>query len=258
MTEQSHSSIPTPKKSNSAVNIGIGVLMGLIVALIVTYFAMGSGPFRDKSSNTVLTPPTSNTDPNTPLYGNNANNTSVSTNQAPDNAQGNGIGALLGGKVPTNHQSTTAAPNGTPPTENLSNTDTNVSPVISPPISPSAPPSSNPSHPTDPIGDLIKNKPNSSSNAASHNVTPTTAPKASSSTNKSRSRFTIQAGSYNSESEANALKDKLTTQGQKATVSTKQTPEGPMYRVRVGSYNTAKEAQSANNKIKGVVLDVSP
>ena len=54
--------------SGTALNIGIGVLIGLIVAFLVATVAMRlDGPFNDNANTNVLTP-TGNTDPNSPLY----------------------------------------------------------------------------------------------------------------------------------------------------------------------------------------------
>ena len=63
-------------------------------------------------------------------------------------------------------------------------------------------------------------------------------------------------GSFTDEQNAQKLKKQLATQGQLATITKKQTSDGAVYRVRVGSYASAKDAQAANQKIKGVVLDM--
>jgi hypothetical protein len=96
MNDQTHSSIPQKTKdSNSALNIGIGMLLGLIVALVVAYFAMSSGPFRDKANKNVLSDQQGNTDPNAPLYSNNPSATStIPSNAVPNNEQGAGVGVL--------------------------------------------------------------------------------------------------------------------------------------------------------------------
>ena len=96
MNDQTHSSIPQKTKdSNSVLNIGIGMLIGLIVALVVAYFAMSSGPFRDKANKNVLSDQQGNTDPNAPLYSNNPSATStIPSNAVPNNEQGAGVGVL--------------------------------------------------------------------------------------------------------------------------------------------------------------------
>ena len=137
---------------------------------------------------------------------------------------------------------------------------------------------SKPKKSDDPIGDLISNKtkPASDNSAADGSkaapkadtktapkapstdtpktVKPVTAPEAA---NK-KGNYTIQAGSFADEQNAQKLKKQLATQGQLATVTKKQTSDGTIYRVRVGSYASAKDAQAANQKIKGVVLDMTP
>ncbi len=88
------------RKSNggsSALNIGIGMLLGLIVALVVAFFAMSGGPFRDKSNKNVLTDSQQgNTDPNAPLYTKTNTPPTLPDNFAPTNEQGAGAGALTG------------------------------------------------------------------------------------------------------------------------------------------------------------------
>lgn len=96
MNDQARSSISQKSKdSNSVLNIGIGMLIGLIVALVVAYFAMSSGPFRDKANKNVLSDQQGNTDPNAPLYSNNPSATStIPSNAVPNNEQGAGVGVL--------------------------------------------------------------------------------------------------------------------------------------------------------------------
>ena len=95
MNDQARSSISQKSKdSNSVLNIGIGMLIGLIVALVVAYFAMSSGPFRDKANKNVLSDQQGNTDPNAPLYTNSTTPPTIPSNVAPGNEQGAGVGVL--------------------------------------------------------------------------------------------------------------------------------------------------------------------
>ena len=273
MTDNTHASRTSGRNAGSALNIGIGMLIGLIVALIVAYFAMSGGPFRDKANTNSLAPTTGSTDPNAPLYGNQTAGGVVTTpsNDPAANEQGSGTGVLMSGQAPAN-----TGLSQKPATNDAAMADGDAA--------------SKPKKSDDPIGDLISNKtkPTSDNSAADGSkaapkadtktavqpnsttapktapkpsntdspkaVTPVTAPGAS---NKNGS-YTIQAGSFSDEQNAQKLKKQLATQGQLATVTKKQTSDGAIYRVRVGSYASAKDAQAANQKIKGVVLDMTP
>jgi cell division protein FtsN len=253
MNNQTHSTVPQKLKGgSSALNIGIGMLIGLIVALVVAYFAMSSGPFRDKSNKNVLSDPKGNTDPNAPLYTSPSAAPTIPSNTAPGNEQGAGVSAL----TDSNPQVTTP---GQPQT--VPSTDANTSGSSTPLATPDKKPAN-----VDSIGEIIVNKgKTTSSNSSGSNtnaatpkvVTPVTA-NTSGSASASSARYTIQAGNFDNANDAQALKDKLSSQGQTASISKKQTANGPVYRVRVGSYDNAKAAQEANRKVKGVVLDVSP
>ncbi|MCE1175773.1 MAG: hypothetical protein LWW76_01460 [Burkholderiales bacterium] len=187
MNDQTH--LSTPKNSqngNLALNIGIGMLLGLIIALIVAYFAMSSGPFRDRSNKNILNTQQGNTDPNAPLYTNSSSPPTIPSNTTPANEQGAGIGVL------TNPNTPMAAPDGqartttaTEPTNPLNATQT--PPKTSTVITPTPDKKTGDS---DAIGDLINNKgkptksttntPNASNNVtkrsvAPKEVTPTTA-----------------------------------------------------------------------------------
>ncbi len=274
MTDNTHASRTSGRNAGSALNIGIGMLIGLIVALIVAYFAMSGGPFRDKANTNSLAPTTGSTDPNAPLYGNQTSGSAVATpsNDPAANEQGSGTGVLMSGQAPANAGLSQKPAN----TNDAAMADGNAA--------------SKPKKSDDPIGDLISNKtkPTSDNSAADGSkaapkadtktavqpnsttapktapkpsntdspkaVTPVTAPGAS---NKNGS-YTIQAGSFSDEQNAQKLKKQLATQGQLATVTKKQTSDGAIYRVRVGSYASAKDAQAANQKINGVVLDMTP
>ena len=269
MTDNTHASRTSGRNAGSALNIGIGMLIGLIVALIVAYFAMSGGPFRDKANTNSLAPTTGSTDPNAPLYGNQTSGSAVATpsNDPAANEQGSGTGVLMSGQAPAN--------------AGLSQKPANTNDAAMADDTATAKPKKS----DDPIGDLISNKtkPTSDNSAADSSkapakadtktavqpTTPKTTPKAPSSdapkavtpvtapgaANKNGS-YTIQAGSFTDEQNAQKLKKQLATQGQLATITKKQTSDGAVYRVRVGSYASAKDAQAANQKIKGVVLEM--
>ena len=269
MTDNTHASRTSGRNAGSALNIGIGMLIGLIVALIVAYFAMSGGPFRDKANTNSLAPTTGSTDPNVPLYGNQTSGSAVATpsNDPAANEQGSGTGVLMSGQAPAN--------------AGLSQKPANTNDAAMADDTATAKPKKS----DDPIGDLISNKtkPTSDNSAADSSkapakadtktavqpTTPKTTPKAPSSdapkavtpvtapgaANKNGS-YTIQAGSFTDEQNAQKLKKQLATQGQLATITKKQTSDGAVYRVRVGSYASAKDAQAANQKIKGVVLEM--
>ena len=269
MTDNTHASRTSGRNAGSALNIGIGMLIGLIVALIVAYFAMSGGPFRDKANTNSLAPTTGSTDPNVPLYGNQTSGNAVATpsNDPAANEQGSGTGVLMSGQAPAN--------------AGLSQKPANTNDAAMADDTATAKPKKS----DDPIGDLISNKtkPTSDNSAADSSkapakadtktavqpTTPKTTPKAPSSdapkavtpvtapgaANKNGS-YTIQAGSFTDEQNAQKLKKQLATQGQLATITKKQTSDGAVYRVRVGSYASAKDAQAANQKIKGVVLEM--
>ena len=269
MTDNTHASRTSGRNAGSALNIGIGMLIGLIVALIVAYFAMAGGPFRDKANTNSLAPTTGSTDPNAPLYGNQTSGSAVATpsNDPAANEQGSGTGVLMSGQAPAN--------------AGLSQKPANTNDAAMADDTATAKPKKS----DDPIGDLISNKtkPTSDNSAADSSkapakadtktavqpTTPKTTPKAPSSdapkavtpvtapgaANKNGS-YTIQAGSFTDEQNAQKLKKQLATQGQLATITKKQTSDGAVYRVRVGSYASAKDAQAANQKIKGVVLEM--
>ena len=184
MNDQTHSSIPQKTKdSNSALNIGIGMLLGLIVALVVAYFAMSSGPFRDRSNKNILNTQQGNTDPNAPLYTNSSSPATIPSNTTPANEQGAGIGVLTKPNTPTVPDGQPRTATGSANPLNATQTPPKTSTVITP----------TPDKKTgdsDAIGDLINNKgkptksttntPNASNNVtkrsvAPKEVTPTTA-----------------------------------------------------------------------------------
>ena len=185
MNDQTH---PTPKNSQSgnlALNIGIGMLLGLVIALIVAYFAMNSGPFRDRSNKNILNTQQGNTDPNAPLYTNSSSPATIPSNTTSGNEQGAGTGVLTNPNAPTvpDGQPRTATGSATNPL-NATQTPPTTATVTSTPDNKTAGNS-------DVIGELINNKgkaTNSNSTNTSNNsgnsgkgggapkaVTPTTA-----------------------------------------------------------------------------------
>ena len=122
------------KSGSSALNIGIGMLIGLIVALVVAYFAMNSGPFRDNANKNVLSDQQGNTDPNAPLYSSNPSTVStIPSNAVPNNEQGAGVGVLTNANSvdTTAVTSTSASGNGNIDENNLM-TDTKTQAITTP------------------------------------------------------------------------------------------------------------------------------
>ena len=181
MNDQTHPSTPQKSQSGSlALNIGIGMLIGLIIALIVAYFAMNSGPFRDRSNKNILNTQQGNTDPNAPLYTNSTSSPTIPSNTTPSNEQGAGIGVLTNPNTPMvpDEQPRTATGSVNNP---LNSTQTPPTTVTSTPDKKAGS--------TDAIGELITNKTKTTSNGNTSNnsgtsgkssttpkeVTPTTA-----------------------------------------------------------------------------------
>ena len=185
MNDQTH--LSTPKNSqngNLALNIGIGMLLGLIIALIVAYFAMSSGPFRDRSNKNILNTQQGNTDPNAPLYTNSSSPATIPSNTTPDNEQGAGVGVLTNPNAPT-------VPDGQPRTATGSANPLNATqtPPTTATVTVTSTPDNKKAGNSDVIGELITNKGKTTNNSnASNNsgnsgkggtapkeVTPTTA-----------------------------------------------------------------------------------
>lgn len=217
-------SVGAQTHSFSAFNIGIGMLVGLLIALIVAYFAMGDGPFKDKSNKNTLGAQQGSTDPNSSLYGATVvAPVGLPSNAAPGNEQGSGVGALMGGGKDASMANAQAASES----GKVKASDANANP--------------------DQIAQLIQGDATATQPKA---VSPTAA------NAKSKNNYVIQAGAFNDAEKAQALKDSLDSQGQNATITKKKTADGEtVYRVRVGGYSSAQEAQGDNKKIKGVVLD---
>ena len=152
MNDQTHPSTPQKSQSGSlALNIGIGMLIGLIIALIVAYFAMNSGPFRDRSNKNILNTQQGNTDPNAPLYTNSTSSPTIPSNTTPDNEQGAGVGVLTNPNAPTVPDGQPRTATGSANPLNATQTPPKTSTVITP----------TPDKKTgdsDAIGDLINNK----------------------------------------------------------------------------------------------------
>ncbi|MBS1174029.1 MAG: hypothetical protein H6R05_160 [Burkholderiaceae bacterium] len=183
MNDQTHSSIPQKSKDgNSALNIGIGMLLGLIVALVVAYFAMSSGPFRDKANKNVLSDQQGNTDPNAPLYTNSTSSPTIPSNVAPSNEQGAGVGALTNtgamGSTAETSGVTSAAVGSNNNNDNNANENTSMTAAQT---QTTTQPKKAPNN--DAIAELITNKtnkvPTSVPNTANKTQTPVSAPNSS-------------------------------------------------------------------------------
>ena len=143
MNNQANSSNKTVLGSPT-MNIGVGMLIGLVLAVIVAFFAMNGGAFRDKSNKNAITVPQGNPDPNASLYGTSVAPTTIPSNAAPGNDQGAGVGVLTGSpKVSTS-------------ADKLATTDSNTVDSKTNPVEPNAPVAKTAG--TDPIGELISNK----------------------------------------------------------------------------------------------------
>ena len=268
------------RSSGSAISIGIGMLIGLIVALIVAAFAMSSGPFRDKANTNTLAPATGSTDPNSPLYTNSGQPPVLTTpnSDMTGNEQGEGTEVLMNGSsssgAPSNpslsqkpsDDSTTKSSADTSKSDQkaddpigalINKSDSNKKPSMAGNDSSTKTDTSEPSKttPKATAPSPAKSEPKPKDSGAPKTVTPVTAPSAKAS---GGNRYTVQAGSFADEQTALRLKKQLASQGQVATVTSKQTANGTLYRVRVGNYASAQEAQAANQKLKGVVLSANP
>lgn len=217
------------------MNIGIGIVLGLLAALLAVFLVMKGGPFKEHANNNALEQTGASTDPNAPLYGPNVAPITAGGDAA--NAAGEGLGALTSSGA-TAPKSTTSA------------TTETAKPVTTPTADPvaaiidAAKPKVETTKPADPVKPDV---------TAPKEVKPTTAPADTGAAKKGS--YTIQAGAFNSPEAAAALKSKLAAQGQSATVTEKKTADGTLYRVRVGNYGSDKEAQAARAKIGGVVLE---
>jgi cell division septation protein DedD len=67
---------------------------------------------------------------------------------------------------------------------------------------------------------------------------------------RSSTGFMVQVAAYQRESEANGVRDRLTSKGYPAFVSSAATATGTFYRVRVGGYDKEAEAKSVAARLK--------
>lgn len=216
------------------MNIGIGIVLGLLAALLAVFLVMKGGPFKEHGNANVLGQNGASTDPNAPLYG--ANTPLPASMPAGEGAQGDGSAALTSEKNSVSATPETAKPVQTP-------TADPVGAIID-----AANQKSTPKVEADKPAVIATPKPTP---ALAKEVTPAAAP--NNNADAKKGSYTVQAGAFNNAEEAAAMKAKL---GAGATVTEKKTAEGTLYRVRVGNYASDKEAQAARAKVGGVVLDV--
>lgn len=247
MNTSSHHQKPKNQNGGLMLNIGIGIVLGLLAALAAVFLVMRGGPFKDNQNNNALEQKGQSTDPNAPLYGTNAAPVNLGAGAA--SSPGEGLGALTTSGDPAANSSATAEtakPVKTPtadPVAAMIEEANQTKPVTNKPEADTK----NPSKPADkPKVDATTPK----------EVKPTAAPKTPAAA-QANGKYTIQAGAFSSAAEAAALKSKLAAQGQSASVSEKKTADGKtLYRVRTGNYNSDKEAQAARAKTGGVVLEI--
>jgi hypothetical protein len=90
-----------PQSGGVLLNVGIGIVLGLLAALLAVFLTMNSdgGPFKNNSNSNTLDTTGQSTDPNAPLYGAPAPTLSPTANvQA---SPGDGAGVLTGSGAAT-------------------------------------------------------------------------------------------------------------------------------------------------------------
>lgn len=226
---------PNNQSGGLIMNIGIGIILGLLTALLAVFLVTkNGGPFKKQDANT-FDASGQVTDPNEPLYG--TNSTPIITTQPSETNDTNSTRILpIETTVAINTQ-----PSNDVITTIIANANTERSTVIK----------------------VIKPEtnaaPKAESNITPKAIKPTATPTASNSASNSikKGRYTIQAGAFEDIKDANALKKKLSAQGQPVSIVEKKTTNGSLYRVRVGNYSSDKEAQAARSRIGGVVLELN-
>lgn len=216
------------------MNMGIGIVLGLLVALLAVFLVTkGDSPFREQKTN-VLESSGQVTDPNAPLYGANSATPVV---VAP--IDGASVAPI---DVTTSATVATAQPVSTPaadPVSSIIKASTSAAkpvPTVAPKVEPK---------------EVATNTPKV--------VKPAVAPKTTAAPYEANSggKYTVQAGAFDNADDAAALKSKLAAKGQSVSITEKKTANGSLYRVRVGSYASDKEAQAARSKVGGVVLELN-
>ena len=101
------------------LNVGLGIVVGLIAALAAVYFAMNDegGPFKNLGNQPTLESNGQSTDPNAPLYG--ALPLPLDPSDNVPASPGDGVGALTGGAVPAEPKTGKAAAVKTPENDPL-------------------------------------------------------------------------------------------------------------------------------------------
>ena len=98
-TNSSHT-LPHGRQSGGLIlNVGIGIVLGLLAALLAVFLVMKGGPFKDHANTNTIAPQTGQAaDPNTPLYGAPAQpiDPAAAANKTNANTGGEGVGALTG------------------------------------------------------------------------------------------------------------------------------------------------------------------
>ncbi|AXF84756.1 hypothetical protein DTO96_100466 [Ephemeroptericola cinctiostellae] len=114
-TNSSHSSLPHGRQGGGLIlNVGIGVVLGLLAALLAVFLVMKGGPFKDHANTNTIAPQTGQAaDPNTPLYGAPVQPIDPAANKAATNSGGEGVGALTGNSSITDTTPTPAVKSAT-------------------------------------------------------------------------------------------------------------------------------------------------
>mgnify|MGYP003616961194 FL=1 len=114
-TNNSHSSLPHGRQGGGLIlNVGIGVVLGLLAALLAVFLVMKGGPFKDHANTNTIAPQTGQAaDPNTPLYGAPAQPIDPTSNKPATNSGGEGVGALTGNSSITDTNPTPAVKSAT-------------------------------------------------------------------------------------------------------------------------------------------------
>ena len=89
----SRKSISNRQSGGLLLNIGIGIVLGLLAALTAVFLVMRGGPFKDHQNSNALEQSGASTDPNAPLYGPNV--PAIANLPAGTNAQGDDVGVYV-------------------------------------------------------------------------------------------------------------------------------------------------------------------
>lgn len=117
-THQKSASLNHPQSGGMLLNLGIGIVVGLLVALVAVFFMMNGdgGPFKNMKNQATLPVAGQSTDPNAPLYG----AAPMTLDPNANVAAGNTDVLTAGGVVSSGAKSGKPAPVKTPESDPLS------------------------------------------------------------------------------------------------------------------------------------------